>query len=379
MTDRGLDLRRPGLSAAIWAAGLAALLGMVVYSQATATPYPTSWPWLTFGAMAILEQAVMTPAGDRSSPTVSIVLVAAIIMFRKHPDITAMVTAAAGLAGGLLARLSWHAVLTRSAWLLLLGAAGTACIRLVGYNDSPHFVAATAGLVLVYVGTVIAINRSLAWPLRGLVAAVLGSLLALAWRTPATGPLMLRLGEVAILALMGMTIGFAMGGRPQDVLQRRMRLRGLPVLAILGGVGLVLSTRITGQSSTLLAIAGIASIGFHALVNRWFPVACMLLGALANEVVRLANGGRMPVETNTLPPGVVDELGNLSQTSTYQAANAGTHLAWLADRFPLAPFPGVASAGDAVIALGIIWVFASLTASRSAPAIADGVVKSMAA
>ena len=137
MTDRGLDLRRPGLSAAIWAAGLAALLGMVVYSQATATPYPTSWPWLTFGAMAILEQAVMTPAGDHSSPTVSIVLVAAIIMFRKHPDITAMVTAAAGLAGGLLARLSWHAVLTRSAWLLLLACRGRSAPHRTCESASP--------------------------------------------------------------------------------------------------------------------------------------------------------------------------------------------------------------------------------------------------
>lgn len=379
MTDRDLDLRHPGISAAIWAGGVAALLGMVAYSQATATPYPTSWPWITFAAMAVLEQALIAPAADGSAPVVPIVLVAAAIMFRKHPDITAIVTVAAGLAGGFLARLPWRALVTRCAWLLLFGATGTACFRVVGYDDTPHFLAATAALVLLYVGGTVAINRSGARPLRGLAAAVLGSLLALAWRTPATGPFMLRLGEVAILALIGMTIGFAMDGRPQDLLQRRVHLRGMPVLAIVGGLGLVVSTRVTGQTSTLLAVAGIALIGLHALMNRWFPVACMLLGAMGNEVARLANGGRMPVDTTSLPPSVVDELGNLGQTSTYQAANAGTHLVWLADRFPLTPFPGVASAGDAVIALGIIWIFSSLTSARPAQASARGVVKSMAA
>jgi len=263
--------------------------------------------------------------------------------------------------------------------LLLFAAAGTACFRLVGYGDTPHFVAATAVLVLLYVGGTVAIDRRAARPVRGLAAGLLGSLLALAWRTPASGPFMLRLGEVAILAVIGVTVGFAMGGRPQDLLQRRVHLRGMPVLAIVGGVGLVVSTRVDGEASTLLAVGGIALIGLHALLNRWFPVACMLLGAMGNEAARLVNGGRMPVDTASLPPTVVDGLGDLGQTSTYQAANAETHLGWLADHFPLAPFPGVASSGDGVIALGIIWIFASLTASRPAQASADGVVQSMAA
>jgi hypothetical protein len=87
----------------------------------------------------------------------------------------------------------------------------------------------------------------------------------------------------------------------------------------------------------------------------------------------------MPVDTNVLSPSVVDGLGDLGQTSTYEAANAGTRLTWLADRFPLSPFPGVASLGDAVIALGIVWVFASLTAPRPAPIAAQNVTSDVAA
>jgi hypothetical protein len=241
----------------------------------------------------------------------------------------------------------------------------------VGYYDMQHFVAATGVLILAYVTGTVVIDRHRAQPLRGLAAALLGSLLALAWRTPATGPLMLRLGEVAILAVIGITIGFAIGGRPQDLLQRRLHLRGIPVVPIAGGVLLVVSTRATGQASTLVALAGVALIGFYALTRGWFPVACVVLGAMGNEVARLANNGRMPVDTVSLPANVVDELGNLSQTPTYQAATSSTHLAWLADRFPLTPFPGVASLGDAVIALGIVWVFASLTAPHTADAVAQ--------
>jgi hypothetical protein len=207
----------------------------------------------------------------------------------------------------------------------------------------------------------------------------MGALLALGWRTPASGPLMLRLGEVAILALIGLVVGSAMGGRPRELLRRRVQLRGIPVLAIVGGVGLVVSTRMGGQVSTVLAVAGVGMIGLYAAVRQWFPLACIVLGAMGNELARLANDGRMPVDTNGLPAAIVDELGNLDQTSIYQAVNSTTHLAWLADRFPLAPFPGVASPGDVVIALGIVWLFASLTMSGRSPAATDSVPGRIAA
>ena len=374
-----ISTRRDSGTTVIWAAGLAALLAMVLYARLTATPYPTVWPWITFAAMAILEGVVLAPYQAGVSPVSRVVLLAAIIMFRKHPDVIAMVTVTGALAGGFLARVTWRAVLTSTAWYLVLAAAGTAALGLVGYYDTLHFVAATCVLILVYITGSVVIDRHRAQPVRGLVVGLVASLLALAWRTPASGPFMLRLGEVAILAVIGITIGFAMGGRPQDLLQRRLQLRGMPILPIVGGILLVLSARATGQTSTLMALVGVGVIGFYAVTRGWFPIACLVLGAMGNELARLANNGRMPVDTISLPPNVVGELGDLGQVPNYQTATPSTHLAWLADRFPLGPFPGVASLGDAVIALGIVWLFASVTVPRHAHLDAERVASDLAA
>jgi hypothetical protein len=46
---------------------------------------------------------------------------------------------------------------------------------------------------------------------------------------------------------------------------------------------------------------------------------------------------------------------------TYLVAGPGTALRWLADRFPVPVFPGVASIGDILVAIGIVWLAAALT------------------
>jgi len=368
MTIQAVPPRR-GRLVTIWAGGAAALVGMVVFSLATAAPYPAAWPWICFLAMAILEEALVAPAGGGSAAGPRIVLLATIIMFRKHPDITALVTVVAGLISSILLRLPWRAALTRTAWLLIMAAAGTASLRIVGYGDTPHFVLATGVLILIYVGGAAVWSGGGRRPLRWLGLGLLGALIALAWRTPASGPLMLRLGEVAILAVLGIAVGFVQGGSPRALLRERLHLRGVPVVAIVGAAGLIISTRLPSQPAAILAGAGLTTIGVFAIRRGWFPMACLLLGGLCNEVARMANGGHMPVNTVGLPAGVAGDLANLSQTSTtYQAVDGRTQLAWLADRFALAPFPGIASVGDIIIGLGVIWVFAALTTARPADA-----------
>ncbi|MEO6797818.1 MAG: DUF5317 family protein [Candidatus Dormibacter sp.] len=366
----------------IWEAGAVALVAMVVFSRVTTTSYPTAWPWITFAAMAIFEEALIPTAGDASHRH-RVVLVATVIMFRKHPDVIALVTLAAGLAGGLLARRPWRELLTRTAMFIILAAAGTATLRLVGYADTIHFVLATAALILVYLAATAGLEglspKPARWLVTGLASGLIAALVALAWRTPSTGPMMLRLGEVAILAVVGIAIGFALGGYPQGLLHHRLRLRNRPVPVILGAAGLVVSTRLSGQAGAILAAAGLLLLGIFAVQRRWFPVACMLLGGIANELARIANDGRMPVATEGLPAGVGDDLGNLGQTSTYQSVDTNTHLVWLADRFPLLVFPGVASVGDMLIALGIVWIFAALTRASSAGGGVEANVSPMAA
>jgi Family of unknown function (DUF5317) len=365
---------RRGRLLAIWAGGSAALIGMVVFSLATAAPYPAAWPWICFLAMAVLEEALVAPANGGSAAGPRIVLLATIIMFRKHPDITALVMVAAGLINGVLLRLPWRAALTRTAWLLIMAAAGTAALRIVGYGDTPHFVVATAVFILIYVGGTAVRDGAGPRLVRWLGVGLLGALMALGWRTPSTGPLMLRLGEVAILAVLGMAVGVALGGSPCGLLRGRLHLRGVPVLAIVGAAGLVISTRLPSQPAAILAAGGLTTIGVFAIRRGWFPMACLLLGGLCNEVARMVNGGHMPVNTVGLPEGVAGDLANLSETSTYRAVDGRTHLAWLADRFALAPFPGIASVGDIIIGLGVIWVFAALTTARPAVSGVDSAV-----
>ena len=56
-----------------------------------------------------------------------------------------------------------------------------------------------------------------------------------------------------------------------------------------------------------------------------------------------------------------------SRTSTYVLADPHTNFAWLDDRFILPPpFPGIASAGDILIAIGMAWFVAMLMLRRPA-------------
>ena len=61
-----------------------------------------------------------------------------------------------------------------------------------------------------------------------------------------------------------------------------------------------------------------------------------------------------------------------SRASTYVLAGPHTNFAWLDDRFTLPPpFPGIASAGDILIAVGMAWFVAMLMLSRPRAAAAE--------
>jgi hypothetical protein len=129
---------------------------------------------------------------------------------------------------------------------------------------------------------------------------------------------------------------------------------------------LLLSALVPSPLSWLLPLALAIIAGIWAVWRRVWPVACGALGAYCNEIVRAANGGRMPVDGH----GVMAEIG--SRANTYVLADAHTNFAWLDDRFRLpAPFPGIASAGDILIAIAMAWLVASLML-RAPAAATDG-------
>jgi hypothetical protein len=360
-------------------AGSVALVATLAFSVAFVTPYRTTWAWISFIGMVALEDVV---AGRRregwgwSLPRLT--LLAAIIVFRKHPDVTLLVALSAALLAGLALRNRWFTLLGKAASWIIAASVGSAVLGLVGFADTAHFVAATAMLLVVY-ATLDGIlqhllespgSASLDWStarraLGALGLGLAGALLALGWRTPSVGPLALRLAEVCVLALVGMLIGFALGGTARGPSGGMQSLRRLPPLVVVAGALLVVSTRVPNPLSAMLAAAALAALAIWALGRRAYYAVCLIVGGLSNEIARAANGGRMPVETAGLPPGAQADYANLTRdSSTYVLAGPQTHLAWLGDRFAVPIFPGIASLGDILVAVGIVWLAAALTVER---------------
>ena len=367
------------IRARLWAAGLLALLVAIVAWFLPAQPYQAPWAWISFIGMCIVDDFLLGSREDASwGELPKIALLAAVIVFRRHPEITVLVVVVAAPLGSLLKGQSWTTQLTATAQWVLAAVIGAATFRLVGFADTPHFVVATVALMVVYfaLGPVLSAildarltatdfagsfsrHRRLAIPLE---LAAVG--LALAWRTPALEPSALKVADGALVAVAGLFAGYLLGGRSSRVFASGAPI---PVRPLVGaGAVLLISALLPSPLSWLLPLGLAVVAGIWAVWRRVWPVACGALGAYCNEIVRAANGGRMPVDGH----GVIAELGN--RTTTYVLADAHTNFAWLDDRFRLpAPFPGIVSAGDILIAIAMAWLVASLMLRSSGAVVAE--------
>jgi hypothetical protein len=356
------------IRARLWAAGLLAVLVAIVAWFVPAQPYQAPWAWISFIGMCIVDDFLL---GSREEATwgelPKLALLAAVIVFRRHPEITVLVAMVAAPIGSLLKGQTWMTQLTATAQWVLAAVIGAATFRLVGFADTPHFLAATAALMAVYfaLGPVLSAllearltatdfarafetHRRLAIPL---LLAAAG--LALAWRTPALQPAALKVADGALVAVAGLFAGYLLVGRSSRVFATDAPVPVRPLLA--AGAVLLLSALIPSPLSWLLPLGLAVVAGIWAVWRRVYPIAVGALGAYCNEIVRAANGGRMPVDGH----GVMAEVGN--RANTYVLADAHTNFAWLDDRFRLpAPFPGIASIGDILIAIAMAWLIASL-------------------
>jgi Family of unknown function (DUF5317) len=371
--------RPRSIRALIWVAGLAALLGAIVAWVLPAQPYQAPWAWISFIGMCIVDDFLFgSKEGARWGELPKITLFAAIIVFRRHPEITVLVAATAAPLGSLLKGQTGSTQLTATAQWILAAVLGAFTFRLVGFGDTAHFLAATAALMAVYYALGPVVSASLQAAVTGtdfrgafrtqrrLAVAMLaaGALLALAWRTPWLEPAALKVADGTLVTVAGIFAGFLLGGRASHVF-----LRGIPIpvrpLMVAGAV-LVISEVTPIPLSWLLPLALAIVAGIWAVWRRIYPVACGALGAYGNEIVRAANGGRMPVDGQ----GVLAAVG--SRADTYVLAGPHTNFAWLDDRFALpAPFPGIASAGDILIAVGMAWFVATLMLRHPSAAAAE--------
>ena len=356
------------IRARLWAAGLLALLVAIVAWFLPALPYQAPWAWISFIGMCIVDDFLLGSREDASwGELPKLALLAAVIVFRRHPEITVLVAAVAAPLGSLLKGQTWMTQLTATAQWVLAAVIGAATFRLIGFGDTPHFLVATAALMAVYfaLGPVLSAfmqarltatdfarafagHRRLAIPLE-----LVATGLALAWRTPALEPAALKVADGALVAVAGLFAGYLLGGRSSRVFAAGPPV---PVRPLVVAGALLLFSVLTPSPFAWLLPLGLAVVaGIWAVWRRVYPVACGALGAYCNEIVRAANGGFMPVDGH----GVLAEVG--SRTNTYVLADAHTNFGWLDDRFHLpAPFPGIASAGDILIAIAMAWLIASL-------------------
>jgi len=358
----------PSIRARLWAAGLLALLIAIAAWFVPAQPYQAPWAWISFIGMCIVDDFLLGSREEASWGEVpKVALLAAVIVFRRHPEITVLVAAVAAPLGSLLKGQSWMTQLTATAQWVLAAVIGAATFRLVGFGDTPHFLAATVVLMAVYLALGPPFSAYMEARLTGLdfartfaghgrLALALAPVavgLALAWRTPSLEPAALKVADGALVAVAGLFCGYLLGGRSSRVFSGGSPVPFRPLLA--AGAVLLLSALVPSPLSWLLPLALAVVAGIWAVWRRVWPVACGALGAYCNEIVRAANDGRMPVDGH----GLMAEIG--SRANTYVLADAHTNFAWLDDRFRLpAPLPGIASAGDILIAIAMAWLVASL-------------------
>jgi Family of unknown function (DUF5317) len=367
------------LRAIVWAAGLGALLAATVAWVIPAQPYQAPWAWISFIGMCIVDDFLLGSREDASwGELPKITLLAAIIMFRRHPEIVVLVALTAAPLSSLFKGQTPVTQVTATAQWVIAAVSGASIFRLVGFEDPPHFIVATVALMAVYyslgplagawleasfAGTVF--TRSFRRQRRLAISLeILGALLALAWRTSWLEAAALKIADGALVAVAGIFIGFLLGGRSSRLFNGGPPVPARPVAA--AGVVLLLSQFVPAPASWLLPLALSVVAGIWAVWRGLFPIALGAIGAYCNEVVRAANAGRMPVEGD----GMLATLGGPGDT--YVLAGPSTNFGWLDDRFHLpAPFPGIASAGDIVIAIGVAWFIAHLMLRQEAQVVTE--------
>ena len=171
--------------------------------------------------------------------------------------------------------------------------------------------------------------------------------------------------SLLIAIVIGVALGFALGGRPGNLLEVSLRWNALVVL------GLALQVLLFGPLNVLPAPSVPALyLLSNAIAAIWVirnlaiaGLPCIGLGALSNVLAIAANGGRMPVDaallTQTRGAAFTQAVAEHRVPTNAVIADSSTRLTWLTDRFVLPPSLVVFSIGDALISVGVIWLIAA--------------------
>jgi len=125
-------------------AGGSALIAGTLAWVLPARPYEAPWAWICFIGMCLIDDYLLgSPAKADWGQLPKVVLFAAIIMFRRHPEITMLVTLVAAPLGSALKGQRWSTQVSATAQWMLAAVVGAAAFRAVGFEDTAHFVGVT--------------------------------------------------------------------------------------------------------------------------------------------------------------------------------------------------------------------------------------------
>ena len=174
--------------------------------------------------------------------------------------------------------------------------------------------------------------------------------------------------------VIGLAVGFAVGGRPSGLTELTFRWRWAVLAGIVTQV-LLFSTALNGAVGALGPVIYVASTALvlAAILANWritgMPV--IALGAVSNLTAIIANRGYMPAD-----PGAMASLGqSISDAYSNSAIVSDPALRPLTDIFALPvwlPFANVYSIGDVLIGIGVVIVIVAAMRSASSPARAGG-------
>jgi hypothetical protein len=174
--------------------------------------------------------------------------------------------------------------------------------------------------------------------------------------------------------VIGLAVGFLLGGRPRGLADLRFRWPSLMVGGLLLQV-VLFSDQVTswiGSAGPPIYVASTAAVFLAVLASRSIAgLPIVAVGAACNLAAIVANGGYMPVGA-----GALQALGKVPSTA-YSNSAVVQHaaLAPLTDIFALPawlPYANVFSVGDAVIAVGVVLVIVAAMRREAAPPLVEG-------
>ncbi len=163
-----------------------------------------------------------------------------------------------------------------------------------------------------------------------------------------------------IAVIGGILAGFLFKGKPGNLYDVKIHHPWLLLAFFLldallnSRFGMLLPNTERLMVAVLLSIQYISLFTLVIINRKRWPLLFIGLGELANYLVIMANGGRMPVDVTRLPDS--SRLSSLleGRVPHYGAVNAATRLPFLGDILYLPfPSPALLSAGDLIIWAGL--------------------------